>query len=81
MKNTYKVGDWVIGWHAEFESYNKIAWQIYNITPSKCAYGVSINPRILSHGTEIYAIRLATSIEIIKAGGKPNKIELNYEIY
>lgn len=33
--NEFKVGDWVIGWHANYKKYQTEAWQIEKITASQ----------------------------------------------
>lgn len=31
-KKSFKSGDWVIGWHAEYQDYKTKAWKIHHMT-------------------------------------------------
>jgi len=73
MKTNYKVGDWVImrdeekieSWQGGYPA-EQIIYPEQDMSPG---------------GFSVDRLRLATHSEIIAAGGTPNKIELNYEIY
>lgn len=71
MKNIYKEGDWV------WWEYGAIR-QIKSLNPFSWKDDEDEGTNLLNCPEEY---RLATNKEIIKAGGTPNKIELNYDIY
>ncbi|NQY43614.1 MAG: hypothetical protein HRT87_09755 [Legionellales bacterium] len=81
MKNTYKVGDWVNACNWKSKIYQNKTFKISKI--SKNLHGDTFLYVANTTGDNCfdYSVRPATNEEIIKAGGKPNKIELNYEIY
>ena len=61
-KEKFKVGNWVVGWHMRYKTYQTVAWRICKVS-SRFVYTTH------GHCTVISDIRKATLEEILKAKG------------
>lgn len=59
---TFKIGDWVIGWHASCKNFKTVAWQIGAIKDNTYC-----SPTDLSYTTGLVNIKLATYDQIVEA--------------
>ncbi len=73
MKNNFKAGDWVIGWHGEYQDYKTKAWKIHHISGDNEYVHPTISDDI---ATGVEDIRYAKPSQIPKIITKQQKEQL-----